>query len=576
MTGFSVVSSVLLVACFALAFDAQPEELASYFIPAVVVPAIVAPLAARSLIALSSALEDALEQSARRGDELRVLFANVPVGIVHLTTDGRVELANPMAARLLGCEVGEVWDAREVEDLDERRRLSEAITNARSIDEARWAWRGPSGEPRVVHGRVVPSVGLAERGVVVLLDDWTEREELSAQLQRAQQLNLAARLASGLAHDLNNLLTVVRASVDALGGATANSELSAIEDATARGAQLTRRLLSLSRREGLTLVKQPLGPVLHETKHDLESVLPSHVRLKIPDEVLDTPLQLDRDSVKHVLLNLVLNARDAMGGHRGLIDVRVKTLQALDGSWVVLEVHDDGPGMSAEVLGRATEAFFTTKPVHEGSGVGLAMVRETMAEHGGRLVLQSERGRGTVAALWFPVPADNTDGLSLEPRFSRAAAAREGSTEPETRTSNPEAPPKAYRILLVDDEASVRRVTERALRRLGHQVTSVDGIAAAIALLEGPSPVDLVLSDVTMPGGTGIDLIQRLRGSERDIPVLLTSGFAVESVDDILRESNVEFLAKPWASHALVSALDRLMASSTSPRAPAEADGDEG
>ncbi len=569
------MASVVLVACFALLFDAQRADLPSYFIPAVVIPAMVAPLAVRALLDLSAALEAALTHSAQRSAELGAILSSVPVGIAHLTTNGRVTVANPIATQLLGRELGEVWDGGGVEDLDERRRLTEAIATTRPIREARWAWHEPAGAARVVHGHVVPLVDVAERGVVLVLEDVTDREHLTAQLQRAQQLNLAARLASGLAHDLNNLLTVVRASVDALGGATGSPELSAIEDATARGAQLTRRLLALSRREGLNLTRQTLGPVLQGMRHSLQSILPSHVRLEMPAQVPEVPIQIDRDSVQHALLNLVLNARDAVGDS-GLIDVRTKTHLALDGSWLIVEVSDDGPGMPADVLARATEAFFTTKPVHGGSGVGLAMVRETMQEHGGLLVLESEPGRGTVAALWFPVPSDERSG-GFEAAPPRISSEREREPEAHCESATelaPEPPPepealpapKTHRILLIDDEAAVRRVTERALKRLGHQVTSVDGIVPALALLDGATPIDLIVSDVTMPRGTGLDLIERLRESGRETPVLLTSGFSVESIDAVLHDPRVGFIAKPWSSDALVVAMNRLIASArTSP-----------
>ncbi|WP_353265741.1 ATP-binding protein [Gemmatimonas sp.] len=208
------------------------------------------------------------------------------------------------------------------------------------------------------------------------------------QLQQVRQLDLIGRLASGLAHDFNNLLTIVRANVDALGGTAVNTALAAIDDAALRGARLTRRLLFISRHEQVVLVPQPLAPLLRETEAMLRRVLPASVPLELPTHIPATVLHLDRDAVQQALLNLVLNARDAMDDH-GRLAIAVQERSLADGPWIVIEVRDNGPGMSPEVLGHATEPFYTTKAAHQGTGLGLAIVQRTIEDHGGRLVIES-------------------------------------------------------------------------------------------------------------------------------------------------------------------------------------------
>jgi signal transduction histidine kinase/ActR/RegA family two-component response regulator len=466
LTGFSVGSSVVLVAVFFVIFNGQPADLPAYFVPAVIVPMLVAPPVIHLLLALAVALEAAHTQAARQQREL----------------------------------------------------------------------------------------------------------------QRIQQLDLVGRLASGLAHDFNNLLTVVRANVEALGGATSNQELAAIDDAADRGARLTRRLLSISRHDDVVVAPHPLPPLLHETKDVLRRVLPTGVQFELPTHIPDAVLDLDRDAIQQALLNLVLNAREAMG-ERGRLTLLVFMRHEPDGSWLVLDVRDDGPGMPPELLERATEPFFTTKAPHEGTGLGLAIVRRTMEQHGGRLVLESAVGVGTSAALWFPlrrpvttsVPGDAPITPPNAPAVAEASALPGDGAARLASAASPVAAPidsstprrATYRLLVVDDEPQVRGVTERTLQRLGHHVTSVADIGSARAVIDAGDAVDVIISDVMMPGGTGMELVQQLRQAGHRTPVLLVSGFALDAVDDALRaHPSVAFLAKPWTLDGLVGGIERLAQSS--------------
>jgi signal transduction histidine kinase/ActR/RegA family two-component response regulator len=442
LTAFSVVASVALVVVFFVLFDGQREDLAAYFVPAVIVPALVAPPVIHLLLGLAVALEAAHARAAQHQE----------------------------------------------------------------------------------------------------------------QLQRVRQLDLVGRLASGLAHDFNNLLTVVRANVAALGGATMGEELAAIDRAAVKGARLTRRLLSISRHEVMERVAQPVAPLLRETEEMLRRILSPTLLLEMPPDVPDVTIEFDHDAIQQALLNLALNARDAMGAH-GRLTVTVHERQAADGPWLVIEVRDNGPGMPPELLRQAAEPFFTTKAAHEGTGLGLAIVHRCMTQHDGRLVLDSDVGVGTTAALWFPSNRRGRDVVVHE---------RVPSTPP-TRIERS----GSYDLLVIDDEPEIRSVTERALRRMGHRVTSVGDITAAFAWLETVPPVDAIVSDVMMPGGTGIDLVHHLRRTGRTTPVLLVSGFALEGLDDVLSaDPTVAFLPKPWAFDALMTSLEGVIHHANAGTAP--------
>lgn len=428
LTAFAVLLSVLIVAIFTVIFDAVREDWPQYYIPAVVVPLLVAPIINRLLIDLVFALDAAHTQAA------------------------------------------------------------------------------------------------------------TQQREL----ERVQRMDLVGRLASGLAHELNNLLTVVRASAHALGETNANADLAAIDDAAQRGARLTRRLLAISRHDEIARTWQRLPPVLEDLQRVVSRLLPPTVQLVLPTDVPDLHLELDADAVQHALLNLILNARDAMP-QAGRVTVMVHT----EGNgWLVLTVQDNGNGMSDELLARATEPFVTTKAAHEGTGLGLTIVRRTMELHGGRLTLTSAVGQGTTAALWFPIPAQP----SAAEVVARSDAAARGTRTPPTATGGDR------RVLVVDDELQVRQVTTRVLERAGFRVASVANAAAAWQWLAEQAPVDVVITDVMMPETTGLELLQQMRSSGDHTPVLLVSGFSVERVEEIIAaDHTVRFLAKPWTPDVLTT-----------------------
>jgi two-component system, cell cycle sensor histidine kinase and response regulator CckA len=507
-----------------------------------------APRAARDeLQALTSAVERAGERSVREQLQFRTLFDHAPVGIARLDERGAVLAANPRFRALLqlGPDVAiPAWSMIFREEA-ERAALTQLITDGGALSGAAWHWRDGAGGTRVVRASVVAlPTSAGAPGAVLLVEDVTAQRALEAQLLRTQKMDVVGQLAGGIAHDFNNLLTVVRANVAALDLEAAQPELGAIDDAAARGARLVRRLLTISRPEALSVSAQRIGPLLFETVAMVRRVLPARIRVEAPAEVPASTVLLDADAVEQALLNLALNAADAIAGE-GTIRINAREVSAdPDQRMLVVSVSDTGAGMTAEVLARATEPFFTTKPVSEGTGLGLSTVHAIMAQLGGRLELESVPGQGTHVELWFPVVASR-DALVASPVIATSSSTVTVGTP----------------VLLVEDEEPVRVATTRILRHLGCLVTSVSNISDAYRALEADPTLALVVSDVMMPGGTGLDLLRRVRSDGRNIPFLFVSGYAVESLEGaVSRDPNLSLLTKPWTIDELRERVHAMLA----------------
>ena len=552
ITGFSVALSLALTIVAYLVFDGQPSDRAAYFIPAALIPAIVAPLATWAVVRIAFDLDAAHTALARQEARSRALLTAAPVGIAHLARDGRVLSANAQFVALAGS--GAPTDSAPVATGDWRSRFADPADRAaldRSLAEGaarhdlRWPWQLPDGTARVVRAHLVPAGGPED--AVLVLEDVTAREADAAVARRADKLDLASRLANGVAHDLNNLLTIVRASAAALRPVGDASAIGAIDEATARGARLTRRLLAISGRDVHDPVLQPIASLLDDTADLMRRVLPPGIALKA-DRATTARLRVDRDAVEQALFNLIVNARDALGD-AGTIRLAIEMRRDGGRAWTLLTVTDDGPGMSAEVLARASEPFFTTKPAHLGTGLGLAIGRDTRARHAGRIVLTSAPGAGTRAELWFPTPSEELDVATDAPSARRSTP---------TRTHLPVI--DGRHLLLIEDEPLVRYATERILVSLGAQVRSVTSVEDALPWLAGGEPYVAIVSDVTLPGASGLDLLRTLRAQGVRTPVLLVSGYSAETIERAIgADADAAFLGKPWDVETLEAKLVALI-----------------
>jgi CheY-like chemotaxis protein len=369
------------------------------------------------------------------------------------------------------------------------------------------------------------------------------------QFRQAQKMEAVGRLASGIAHDFNNLLTVITASAQLLlealdGGNAARPLLEEIVGSADRAAALTRQLLAFSRKQVLRAEVLDLNDLIRNMDKMLRRVIGEDVVLGSVQAGAPCLVKADRAQLEQVLLNLAVNARDAMpdGGRLTIETAEVdldETYSRLypevrPGRYVLLAVTDTGSGMDEAVKARAFEPFFTTKEVGKGTGLGLAMVYGTVKQSGGHIAVYSERGKGSTFKVYLPVSAPEQTVL---PTGGSVAAVPDGTGT----------------VLLVEDEDRVRSITSRILKGKGYTVLEARGGGEALDLLgRTDGEVNLVVTDVIMPEMNGPELVQRLQARRPDLKVLFLSGYTDGAVfRHGLLDQGTAFLQKPFTPGAL-------------------------
>ena len=363
-------------------------------------------------------------------------------------------------------------------------------------------------------------------------DRWEVAQE---RLRQAQRMEALGQLAGGIAHDFNNVLQAVsgglsliqrRASTAALRDipqlAAIRQVAEMAESAAARGAAVTGRLLAFARKDGLLAVAVPARELLQGLQEFLAPTLGSAITIRIESKEGMPSLMADKAQLETVLVNLAINARDAMQDGGVLTVSAVTEMFAGDnavgltpGGYVRLSVEDTGSGMDEATLARAGDPFFTTKPPGKGTGLGLAMARGFAQQSGGSFSISSYPGRGTTVSLWFPLASEDESRIVI--------ASNSGSLATATTSG--------LRVLLVDDEPAVRGVLAAHLEDKGFVVsTAVDGLDG-LARLDGGDIPDLLVTDITMPGMNGIALLAEARKRAPWLPVLLLTGYADPSFD---------------------------------------------
>jgi signal transduction histidine kinase/ActR/RegA family two-component response regulator len=351
-----------------------------------------------------------------------------------------------------------------------------------------------------------------------------ERRNAEAALLQAQKVQAVGQLAGGIAHDFNNVLQAVSGGAAlirrrARDAAAVERLAGMVEDAARRGQSITRRLLAFSRREELRAGALDLGELLEGLREVLGATLGAKIRVEVDAEAGLPSVFADRGQLETVLVNLATNARDAMpsGGTLALSAAAERVEEARDGfaagDYVRLDVADTGEGMGAETLARAAEPFFTTKPLGQGTGLGLAMARSFAQGSGGALAIASERGRGTRVSLWLPAASEGVNGASVPDAGNQQA--------PE-----PVGPGRRRRVLLVDDDPVVREVLATQLADEGYEVDEAGDGAAALALLDRGTPMHMLVSDLAMPGMDGVALIRAAQRRRPGLPAILLTGYA--------------------------------------------------
>ncbi len=506
--------------------------------------------------------EEALRASEER---YRSLFEGAPYGIFRVTVEGAFVSVNPALAAMLGMESADSLLGRSVEGLFQEpggwnRFLADSETES-GIQGLEVVWLRSDGTPITVRVTGKPLAGDddGERGFEMIAEDVTERRLLEEQFRQSQKMEAVGRLAGGIAHDFNNLLTAVTGYADLLRSRVPQDDprrsyVEEILGAADRASALTRQLLAFSRRQLLQPRVLDLKEMVRNVERMLGRIIGEDIelttRLEARGQVRADPSQLEQ-----VLLNLAVNARDAMpDGGRLVLETRdveieegfkVKPGAMPPGTYVLLVVSDTGVGMDAYALSHIFEPFFTTKEPGKGTGLGLATVYGIVKQSGGYIWAASELRRGARFEIYLP----RVDS-ALEERDAPASTSPELAGGHET-------------VLLVEDEEGVRRTVREMLEWYGYRVLPASGATEALALARShEAPIHLLLTDVVMPRLGGRELRSTIDSYRPRIPVLYISGYAGEGVNEELLEDGAAFLAKPFTAAALAQKVREVLRAS--------------
>jgi two-component system cell cycle sensor histidine kinase/response regulator CckA len=508
------------------------------------------------------ATAQALERSERR---FKRFFDEAPIAIVELDRGGRVREGNPAFSALLGLQpsaqvAGEPL-ARWVEE-DDRPRLREALVAARdSGQQAELRVRGARELTCTLSVSVVDDGSGAAAGFVCHLVDITEQKALEIQFSQSQKMQAVGQLAGGIAHDFNNLLTAMIGFSDLLllrhrPGDQSFADIMQIKQNANRAANLVRQLLAFSRQQTLQPKMLNVTDILAELSHLLRRLIGESIELDMVHGRDLGQIRADQGQLEQVIINLAVNARDAMTGGGKLVirtytaafdeALRRKGEEMAAGDYVVVEVSDTGCGIPKEILDRIFDPFFSTKEVGEGTGLGLSTVYGIVKQTGGYIFVDSQVGKGTVFTIYLPRHAQRRGEVAVEPD-ARSARDLTGIGS----------------VLLVEDEDAVRSFSARALRNKGYEVHEARSGEAALEMLRSDAALaalDLLVTDVVMPRLDGPTLVREVRERRPNLKVIFISGYAEDNFRQRLgEEEGIHFLPKPFTLKQLAGKVKEVM-----------------
>ncbi|MCR5881117.1 PAS domain-containing sensor histidine kinase [Phenylobacterium sp. J367] len=507
---------------------------------------------------LAATLEQRVEARTQERDRLwstsRDLF-----GVVG--QDGVLRAANPAWLRLLGYEDSEVvgrsfLDFVQADDLAAAGRMWSGGDAAVALEDLDVRMRARDGAWKWVNWTVIPQ----GEAFYAVGRDVTERKQLEQQLRQSQKMEAVGQLTGGIAHDFNNMLTGILGGLDMVQRRLASGKPAEaqrfIQGAIAsaeRAAALTHRLLAFSRQQTLDPSAVDANGLVLSMEDLLRRTLGERIDLAIELDPGLWSTVVDANQLESALLNLAINARDAMpdGGKLTIETVNVQLAagaqsELAPGDYVQLSVSDTGTGMSPDVMGRVFDPFFTTKPLGQGTGLGLSMVFGFARQSGGDVTIYSELGRGTTVRLYLPRHLG--EAPAAEPKAAAPAPRGAGET-----------------VLVVEDDPAVRPVVVELLRDLGYVALDVSGAEDALAILQSQRRVDLMVSDIGLPGLNGRQLAELARDVRPDLPVLFMTGYAAGASrrSDFLGPG-MEMISKPFAAETLAQKI-RAMVAAQSP-----------
>jgi PAS domain S-box-containing protein len=509
------------------------------------------------------------EQRYRHAEaRMQLAIRQMPLGFIEWNPQAEVVVWNPQAEKIFGYSAEEMLD----------KAIIPLIVAPAAREQVDQIWADLSRQSGGTHstnenitkdGRLIvcewfntPLIDADEKvvGVFSLLRDITERVNLEKHLQQSDRMNAVGQLAAGVAHDFNNILTIITGHTGLL---IANPnlppqfhpELGRVEGAALRAANLTRQLLAFSRKQAMFSHPMHLAKVVEGNTTMLARLLGASVNftVRIADQV--PPVEADPAMIEQVLTNLVLNARDALSGAGSIIVTLDATVisketasqnpNARTGLAVCLSVSDTGSGISAEQLPRIFEPFFTTKPTGRGTGLGLSVVHGIIQQHKGWITVESKPGQGSTFSVFLPPTSrpilDAPPGMLAKAQVT---------------------PAPSCTILLAEDEELVRELARATLQRAGYRVLEAnDGHEALQLWTKHRGEIDLLLTDMIMPNGmTGCELSQRLLADHPNLPVIYSSGYSIELTAPGFNENErLVFLPKPYLTGQLLAVVDRCL-----------------
>lgn len=521
-----------------------------------------------SSLALAAAIAEQKVTASRLRDadaRNRMILEAAPIGIVLSSAKGQIVQANAAYCELLGRGLGDIVGHAFAEFTHPEDRehnvgvLGELVRGERdrATFEKRYLHADGSVRPTLLHVASLRDEQGQFTSTITVVEDVSQRRLLEEQLLQAQKLEAVGKLAGGVAHDFNNLLTVILSQSEIVGRRLSDpllkEALADVNDAAKRGAGLTRQLLAFARKQVVEPKTVDLNALVSDMMNLLRRLITESIELQFEPTPNLFPVRLDPSQFEQIVVNLAVNARDAMptGGKLTITTANATVLpgelgEVGPGDWALLTIRDTGEGMDEEVRRHAFEPFFTTKERGRGTGLGLATVHGIVAQSDGRIAVTSEPGHGTTFHVWLPRVAD-ANAVTLV-----HAAARSGRTAT---------------VLVVEDERAVRRVACDVLRTRGYRVLEAADADAALAVAEAHDGViDLVVTDVIMPGKSGRALVDALLERRPSLHVLFTSGYT----DDHIAQHGVvapgvSFLQKPYAPTDLIEKVCQTLESRVEP-----------
>jgi PAS domain S-box-containing protein len=514
--------------------------------------------------------ENTLRESQER---YRMLVETMNDGLCVVDSEGVFTYLNKSLCKMLGYNESELLGRRLADFLDDENRrnfekvFAKRATGENSIYELEWLTRDSGKISTIVSPKSVfdqEGTFIASFGVITNITDRKlaekEKESIQAQLLHSQKMEAIGTLAGGIAHDFNNMLTSIFGNTDLLLIGMEKDDprysiVREIADAAEKSASLTRQLLAFSRKQIIETTILDLNSVIIDMEKMLKRLIGEDIQLAVELEPDALMISADKSQIEQIVLNLVINARDAMPDGGKLKITTCSTLveenmsaetEVKTGRFVQLKIEDTGCGMDAELRKNIFEPFFTTKESNKGTGLGLAVVYGIVRQHEGWLTVESEIGSGSCFTIYLPGTASEYIHTPTLTRQPEKPVIQRGAGE---------------RVLLVEDQDDVRKFVKNALTGFGYNVFQAQDIKGAMQLFESENgKFDLLLSDVVLPDGRGIHLADSLLELKPGLKIILSSGYTEQKFQlKLIQEKHYNFLPKPYTLNSLLEITRRVI-----------------